>query len=1013
MTVAVEHNRVVATGNGATTNWPFDFSAMDEADIEVYTYNIDTGVLTGPLSDSLYTVNGVPGANGSVDYPLAGDPLENTHKIIIQRIVPLLQPSTFSNSAGFDPATLTLRLDEMMRGIQQVNDAAARAYKVDISGTQDPDDIFEDLAAAVEAAETSAEAASTSAGAAATSAGAAAASAVAADASADAAAASAATINLPAVVANTMLVTNAAGTLRENKSFEDVRELLGTFDTRADASGAAIASAIASVSVGGIFYEPVTAASPALGPDLIENGTFASDTLWTKGTGWTIAGGLGVATASGNGQGLFQNETMVAGAFYLVTFTLGGFSAGGVRPFIAGGATVLGTTRSANGTYSEVLTAGATPTAIGLQAVGTTTLNIDNMVLKRLPSIAFQSADGRWWVPAATQMIVPALYGVIGDGVTDDTAALQACVTAAAGRQINIDGMTIKVPSGSISIINGLHIVGKGKVIYEGTDTLFLGAQIDVTNYNHVATAGQTVFTNTDPYKGGFFEVFVNGVLKHPDTYTLTHTTTDLVCTFATGATLGQNIQIRASRMHATSGVMAPFSRIVIGNGVQITTTQSNAGRAIGAGWRDDFYQPGRQFSNFVMEPGAIIMGETSADGFANPVWLNGSYNPQFLGYIYGKGANGVSSTVTDMIECDIGVLLTGEWTSSDFRFDNGHIGFVRRAIVSSWNTIEGILCTSYTFLNVGYAVWWEGRSNDVGHMLTMIGCHANVFYGVVYTNQVIDLLASDNDLFQNPSSPDFFFRFFELKGMSGGLIHDNLMWSYSTAGLQIVGVYLDDTARGIQVHHNQFNNVLGSTVPFIGMFCASGVFDCVMGPNIYQNGVAAIQTAAGTERIGVVTRGDKWIGPDPTFPKYNMGGNNWWMDDKWWIGINSGAALTLTTGVQTAINASLVSQRNPEALTTPLTIPAWATRVHVDITIEFAANATGVRQVRVRNGAAGIPELKVISPAAADGTTTVVKLRGEGTVTAGQVLNIDAYQNSGGNLDIPISGMDVYVRYT
>jgi hypothetical protein len=200
MTVAVEYNRVVATGNGATTNWPFNFSVMDEADLEVYTYNIDTAVLTGPLSDALYNINGVPGDDGSIDYPLVGSPLASTHKIIIQRIVPLLQMSSFSNSAGFDPATLTLRLDEMMRGIQQVNDAASRAYKVDISGTGNPDDILADLAAAVEAAETSAEAADTSADAAAASAGAAAASAVAADASADAAAASAASINLPDIL---------------------------------------------------------------------------------------------------------------------------------------------------------------------------------------------------------------------------------------------------------------------------------------------------------------------------------------------------------------------------------------------------------------------------------------------------------------------------------------------------------------------------------------------------------------------------------------------------------------------------------------------------------------------------------------------------------------------------------------------------------------------------------------------------------------------------------------------
>lgn len=161
MTIAVESNRVVATGNGVTTSWPFAFSCLDEATLEVYTYEISTGALTGPLSDSLYTVSGVPGSSGAVEYPLVGSPLASTHKIIIQRIVDLLQPSTFSNAAGFDPATLTLRLDDIVRQVQQVNDAVSRAVKVDVSGVDNPDDFMDDMDTAVAAAAASAAAAAT------------------------------------------------------------------------------------------------------------------------------------------------------------------------------------------------------------------------------------------------------------------------------------------------------------------------------------------------------------------------------------------------------------------------------------------------------------------------------------------------------------------------------------------------------------------------------------------------------------------------------------------------------------------------------------------------------------------------------------------------------------------------------------------------------------------------------------------------------------------------------------
>ena len=40
---------------------------------------------------------------------------------------------------------------------------------------------------------------------------------------------------------------------------------------------------------------------------VITNGTFASDTAWTKGTGWTI--GSGVATFSGSAYGGLLSQT--------------------------------------------------------------------------------------------------------------------------------------------------------------------------------------------------------------------------------------------------------------------------------------------------------------------------------------------------------------------------------------------------------------------------------------------------------------------------------------------------------------------------------------------------------------------------------------------------------------------------------------------------------------------------------------------------------------------------------
>jgi len=86
------------------------------------------------------------------------------------------------------------------------------------------------------------------------------------------------------------------------------------------------------------------------------NGTFASDTSWTKGAGWTIA--AGVATATGAiSTSLEQSAgvSLIHGKSYLVKYTVTR-SAGTITPSLGGTA---GTARSASGDYSEIIIAGS------------------------------------------------------------------------------------------------------------------------------------------------------------------------------------------------------------------------------------------------------------------------------------------------------------------------------------------------------------------------------------------------------------------------------------------------------------------------------------------------------------------------------------------------------------------------------------------------------------------------------------------------------------------------------
>jgi len=122
----------------------------------------------------------------------------------------------------------------------------------------------------------------------------------------------------------------------------------------------------------------VTDNQGALGTNLATNGTFASDTGWTKGTGWTISAGVANG-AAGSGSNLSQViASLVTSNLYKVTYTITR-SAGTVAVNVGGTA---GVTRSAAGTYTEWVLCGATTTFAFVKDaafVGT----IDNVTIQR------------------------------------------------------------------------------------------------------------------------------------------------------------------------------------------------------------------------------------------------------------------------------------------------------------------------------------------------------------------------------------------------------------------------------------------------------------------------------------------------------------------------------------------------------------------------------------------------------------------------------------------------------
>jgi hypothetical protein len=123
--------------------------------------------------------------------------------------------------------------------------------------------------------------------------------------------------------------------------------------------------------------------------NLAVNGSFATDTAWSKGAGVTISDDAANFSAVAVGANrLHQSGSLggsPAGKSFIVTFTVLNFSAGSVRFVIGGGAGTYGAIRSANGTYTQTITvaAGVTSDIIEFYVQSTFTGSVDDLSVRR------------------------------------------------------------------------------------------------------------------------------------------------------------------------------------------------------------------------------------------------------------------------------------------------------------------------------------------------------------------------------------------------------------------------------------------------------------------------------------------------------------------------------------------------------------------------------------------------------------------------------------------------------
>ena len=122
-----------------------------------------------------------------------------------------------------------------------------------------------------------------------------------------------------------------------------------------------------------------------------DNSTFASDTGWwtRQQDSITIADGVAHFTAVANGIRLYKSGLLTVGKKYKLVYTIKNFSAGGCK---WGGQGYYEPAREADGTYTIEFV--ADDTILMLYAVGTTTLDIDDVTLYTLGCTGAWEVDG-------------------------------------------------------------------------------------------------------------------------------------------------------------------------------------------------------------------------------------------------------------------------------------------------------------------------------------------------------------------------------------------------------------------------------------------------------------------------------------------------------------------------------------------------------------------------------------------------------------------------------------------
>lgn len=121
-----------------------------------------------------------------------------------------------------------------------------------------------------------------------------------------------------------------------------------------------------------------------LGADLISNGGFDSDTVWIKGVGWTIGGGVASATNVNTAAALVQGIAIAAATTYKIRIEVSNYVGGVCQIWL--GAVYSGVEINGNGVFTAEVTTGdpLASSTLSLEGYTNFTADLDNITVKEI-----------------------------------------------------------------------------------------------------------------------------------------------------------------------------------------------------------------------------------------------------------------------------------------------------------------------------------------------------------------------------------------------------------------------------------------------------------------------------------------------------------------------------------------------------------------------------------------------------------------------------------------------------